>query len=364
MSGFVRHSARVTIAKAEAPQVFRLSDMDVEEVSLVDRAANKKKFLVVKRSDQMPTEVQADGKGGFTASGGTNKGAPPPPAKDPKKDPKKPDPTAKAGGMEVPPGFKEAIAPIIDKATAQLEALSEAVSGSKAADVPDDGTMPGVPAEFADGVTGVMNLLDRACSMWPAQAADPEDDPTQGGDSGVDESTEGAAPAEMQMRLALDNMTKVFVGKRMSKALVQKIGAKMSKDRLTRLQQAVAQLSSLVNEVAGEPATPPAAAGAPAVGKGGKTAAVVAPAAKAIDPVLAALGKQIEELVGSVGQLAGVVKGQGETLTAIGKSRGAPSGGVVETITKGAAPKDPWASDMAAPLPREGTAKNESFFDE
>lgn len=37
-------------------QVFRLEDMVVEEVSLVDRAANKQKFLIVKRDNSMPNE--------------------------------------------------------------------------------------------------------------------------------------------------------------------------------------------------------------------------------------------------------------------------------------------------------------------
>jgi hypothetical protein len=38
----------------------RLVDMEVQEVSLVDRAANKRKFLVVKRSEGMAQEANAD----------------------------------------------------------------------------------------------------------------------------------------------------------------------------------------------------------------------------------------------------------------------------------------------------------------
>lgn len=40
------------MAKAES-QVHRLVDMEVQEVSLVDRAANKRRFLIVKRSEGM-----------------------------------------------------------------------------------------------------------------------------------------------------------------------------------------------------------------------------------------------------------------------------------------------------------------------
>ena len=57
----------------DEPKVHRLRDMVVEEVSLVDRAANKRRFLIVKRSDEMAedgevgAEVKPDGRGGLTA---------------------------------------------------------------------------------------------------------------------------------------------------------------------------------------------------------------------------------------------------------------------------------------------------------
>jgi hypothetical protein len=43
--------------------VHRLRDIVVEEVSLVDRAANKRRFLVVKRSSQMAGDDKAEGRG-------------------------------------------------------------------------------------------------------------------------------------------------------------------------------------------------------------------------------------------------------------------------------------------------------------
>lgn len=45
--------------------VHRLKDMLVEEVSLVDRAANKRRFALVKRSSDMSKRVVPDGRGGF-----------------------------------------------------------------------------------------------------------------------------------------------------------------------------------------------------------------------------------------------------------------------------------------------------------
>lgn len=48
----------------------RLHDMVVEEVSLVDRAANKRRFLLRKRGETMETntELQSDGNGGFVTT--------------------------------------------------------------------------------------------------------------------------------------------------------------------------------------------------------------------------------------------------------------------------------------------------------
>lgn len=43
----------------------RLFDIRVHEVSLVDRAANRRRFLLAKRDDGMKTRLVADGKGGF-----------------------------------------------------------------------------------------------------------------------------------------------------------------------------------------------------------------------------------------------------------------------------------------------------------
>lgn len=56
--------------------IYRLTDIDTEEVSVVDRAANQRKFIVVK-GDKMPkpgSPVVPDGKGGHT----TDKATPPP----------------------------------------------------------------------------------------------------------------------------------------------------------------------------------------------------------------------------------------------------------------------------------------------
>ncbi len=90
----------------EAPgedRVHRLVDMVVEEVSLVDRAANLRRFLVVKRDLSMAKPA-------------------------PKKTPKKP-PVPPAPGKEAPPPkpAKKAAGEVLSVATDALEALTAAV---------------------------------------------------------------------------------------------------------------------------------------------------------------------------------------------------------------------------------------------
>jgi hypothetical protein len=71
--------------------VHRLLDMLVEEVSLVDRAANKRRFLVVKRESEMAkkkteeTTPAKPGAAGAPAAGGAGKKPPPKTKKPPKK---------------------------------------------------------------------------------------------------------------------------------------------------------------------------------------------------------------------------------------------------------------------------------------
>jgi hypothetical protein len=339
------HSAnklRHRVAKSESPaapgQVFRLSDMDIEEVSLVDRAANMTKFLVVKRSDHMATEIKPNGKGGFSSA--TNKDGK--------------SPTAKAG-LEMPPGFKEMVTPLLDKTTEILSTLSGDLKSSSAAAVGDDGTVPGVPAEFLSGLQGAIKLLDQCSSMFPEAPPDAdllsEDAPPPEGDGGADEQY------ETQMRAALDNVAKVLGSKYVRKATVTKVGAKMSKERFTRLQQAAQVLSNLISELGPtvEAAGATAPASAPPLGKTAKSEPVP-------NPEFAALTAQLAALVDHVGKMASVLKSTQADLNVIKKSRGAPSASAPEFTTPEAKKEGfSWALDMAKPLTRENVDKSEWF---
>ena len=120
----VHSSTNVKLAKAagQPGPVHTLTDMDVEEVSMVDRAANKKKFLVIKAAKgpkSMSTEVQPNGKGGFSS---TQKNR-----------------SSTKKKLEVPPGYKEMASPLLTKASEMLDQLASDLSSSSAADVGDDG---------------------------------------------------------------------------------------------------------------------------------------------------------------------------------------------------------------------------------
>jgi len=331
----VHSSTNVKLAKAagQPGPVHTLTDMDVEEVSMVDRAANKKKFLVIKAAKgpkSMSTEVQPNGKGGFSS---TQKNR-----------------SSTKKKLEVPPGYKEMASPLLTKASEMLDQLASDLSSSSAADVGDDGTIPGVPPDFTNAITQVCGLLDKVSTMMPAAAPDPEDDAAQGG---ADEATE---PTEMQMRAAADNFAKIFGGK-VTKATVLKVGAKMAKERFTQLQQAYTTLGNLIQQLA--PAAAPT--GAPTIGKAKDGEEEKKKAEKSESPELM---RALSALTQSVSSIASVVKTQGNELAALRKSRMGGASAVVED-TPAAEPKAfSWPMDMSNPITRETVGKNEGFFDD
>lgn len=442
----VHSSSEVKLAKSagQPGQLFRLEDMNVEEVSLVDRAANKRSFLVIKRGNgsnqyasrsgggsggagkkpmsagarashiadkasakawksgssrdhaaaeqyhqsamlvhqdhfartgdaasgkaaahhakakeahsnagrpghprtkstterdkSMGSEVRANGKGGFTK-------------------------TMRKAAFEVPPGFKEMVSPLLTKAGEMLDELTSQLGSAKPAEVGDDGSIPGVPAEWANGVATIMGLLDKAMSLYPAAPPEPEE--------GMEEDPEfedpTGEPTEMQMRMTLDNVSNVLGGE-VSKALkstVLKVGAKMSKERFTRLQQSYQVLGTLISELAPSAAAP-APTGAPPIGKAkdDEDEKDKKKAAKA-DASSAAVLTAIQVLTEQVGKIAGVVKSQGAALQGIQKSRSAPASAQAETqqVTK-SADAFSWPMDMANPINRDTVDKRDGFFDE
>ncbi len=297
-------------------------------------------------------EVTGDGKGGLTAAGTTGKAGAPPPAP-PGKKPKKPgappppmDAAAKAAHAEklakldVPPGFKETMSPLFSKAAERLQGLADAVDKSKPLEIGEDGTMPPVPEEVWTEFEGIMQLLMTAANMYPAAAAAEDTAEGEDGETPPDAGAGTDPPADMQMR-----------AQETAKALVAKVGAKMSKERLDKFSNALATLGSLLQELS---AQPPAPAGAPpaaggVLGKVGKSAG-------ADDAALVALAGQVEKLVG-------VVKSQRTEITSLKKARGVGNGLPVEGEPSATPVAISWPLDMNDTRSQRGSVnKSESFF--
>jgi len=361
MTRHLVHASRVAVAKAgSADGVHRLEEIEVQEVSLVDRPANKRAFLIVKRSDEMTTQVTPDGKGGFTAANGTAKAGPPPmppgagvPPGEAAAPPGKKKPKA-VGKLDVPPGFKEMMAPMLAKAAEALAALADAVDGSTPVDIGDDGEMPMVPGEFSDALNGIMTTLDKLAGMWPSSSGGDMD----AGADAADAAEEPPMPSDMQMRAALDNIGKVLGHSGVTKAAIAKVGAKMAKDRFARLQTAYDQLGSLIGELG--PQIAPAAA---PPGGALKSATAKSDVADPNAAIMKALEAMLAPIVASVSAVGAVVKKQNADIATLQKSRnGGNASRVEKSGSREPAPDLSWPLDMNSPVTKETVSKTESFF--
>jgi hypothetical protein len=260
------------MAEQDRIGLHRLSDMLVEEVSVVDRAANKRRFLVVKRdgSTNMVTELHENADGTFQTSAQAA--------------PAQPDSVQKSDAEAPQPDAPAAVA------------------------APTEPVPVAAPAEPA-----------------PAPAPEP-------------------APAEAVA----------------APAAVEKVGAKMAKDRYTRLKQAIDMLVSVLNEL--EPMPDPgmkAAASAPS-----STPADKACQTKKTEEGQTAVLAAIEKLANQVGTVASIAKSAAAEVASIKQARG-PSHvqkaeGSDPTPTNGVS----WPRDMTRPINRETVSKERGFWDE
>lgn len=163
--------------------VHRLVDMVVEEVSLVDRAANKHRFLIVKRDDAMDDDNTTDT---------TTDDASPPAAPTAKLD----DGTALGAALtalESLTGLVELLGSLgADQADArlaelaeELRAVAEALLARNAGDDEDvearakgDDGKPAAPSDFAGNVTAAKQALARLAELTakvPSAKAEPNE---------------------------------------------------------------------------------------------------------------------------------------------------------------------------------------------
>lgn len=339
---------RVSVAKA-ASGVHRLTDMLVEEVSLVDRAANQRKFLIVKRDtaqkgSTMATEVTPNGKGGFTAAGAAAKSG------GDEKDKTKKSKLEKLDA--VPPGFKQMMAPLLSKASERLQALADAVDKAPEGEVDDEGTLPSAPADFSSELSAIIRLLDQACNVWPASAPDA---PAEG-----EAPPEGAeAPPDLEMREKMVTKLAKGLGFNPDAVLVRKVGAKMSKERLSRFEAALDTLGSLLGELRNAPPAPAAKS---------KSKDEEEDAEKRLTQKMeVVVDAKLKGVLGAIEKLTSVVVKQKDELANVRKAR--PSGNslpVEETtpVVKSHPEDVSWPLDMNSKYSRDKVNKAESFFDD
>jgi hypothetical protein len=286
-----------------ARRVHRLLDMVVEEVSLVDRAANNRRFLLVKRDDPMTKKKTA-----LTARQKAREGAPrtrglpdDAPATAPPAAPAPPAATAPAAASPPaesapsPDGIdKQASGPLgvalsaLESLTEAVELLSTVADGEGAADLP---SLAGELREAADALAG-------------AAGYEPASEEGEVGDEG-DAETEGAGDVRAV---------------------------------ITAVRSTLADVQALLAGVADAAEAGPADK---AAGDGGLGA--VATALKA---------------------LTAAVTTQGERLTALEKRAGIPQSRSPETPPRPAAPAEvSWPLDLNRPLDRASVDRTVSFHD-
>jgi hypothetical protein len=312
-----------------ADTIYRLEDMEVDEVSLVDRPANKRPFLVVKRSTEMGAELTPDGRGGFTSATPTT-------------------PTVK---LELPKGMKEGLAKELESLAAMAGEIGKLVGKAKEVEVDEGSLQVGLPQELTEKVdelkglwSSVQDLLKPPAPEKPASDGE-EDAPAMPGAAPAPQSP---APTEMMLRDAA------------LKTELEKIGRKMSKGRLERFKQALSVLFSIMNELAGEEAAPEQPAGAPQTTEPRGVEDVVArdPAAKQDDDGATAM---IVELTKTVQSLAAQNAQQEQRIATLGKTRRAGNAVAVDSTPQERTEAMSWPLDMNNPVDRDTVSKQEYF---
>ncbi len=335
-------SAKTANSEDEAAGVHRLRDIVVEEVSLVDRAANQRRFLVVKRSAEMADES--------TASADTKPDKPSAIEKAKKKPP---------ADAEVDLTVDEAAKAAEDEADGEADAqkaappkdgasdnTDNAVAGKKKQRKADDGLIIAAPVKEA-----LLGVLTQALERLMALASSIKDA------TEPDDGTEASMPEDIGNELAaIAEMLSVVDKRKTAKAEVVKAGARMSKERLDRFQKAMAALAEILKELT-DAKEMPEGPSAGAAQSGVKKRSAISPPTPAAVPGL-------EDLVSGIGDLTRVVKRQEEELTRMRQARGVSNAIPIEGGRRAEHQDVSWPLDMNRPISRDKVRKEVSFFDE
>jgi len=285
----------VDMAKEEDDeQIHELKDILVEEVSVVDRAANKRRFILVKRDGSL---VMAE-------------------AKDVKADEKTKD-AKKADDEKKSDDEKKAAAKAKDEKSDDEKKSDEKKADSKKDDAKKDDD-----------------------EKKAAKAADSKKD---------DDEKKADEKKTEKVELNDDALEQV------TKQLIAKAGARMSKDRFKRFKQGVDLIMSVFNELspmseAGMKADGDKKVKAKKSGDSDRTPTKKSDGPDARDAVIA-------KLTDEVSTLTAIVKTQNERVQRIEKSRGAGNAVPPEVGSKKVEKQVSWPSDMNNPITQETVAK-------
>lgn len=291
-------------------QVFRLTDMVVEEVSAVDRAANKRTFLLVKSASgaaPVDGEVVAGENGELTVTKAPGDETPPAPAAALAPAEPAAEPAATPVLMRMSPEYKAELVKRFDDAIATLTKLRESTSASEEVQ-----GLTEIPQEIMDGVGGLVTVLT----------------------SGV-----GVAKADI------------------TKGKKQFSAARVS--TLRTAGEAINALLAEIDAVAAETepeaqleATPATPAPAPVA------------ASKADATRVAKTDTLLAQIVSIVEKQTVAIKKQGEKLEAVERARGVSNAGVVEdrVETKKNESETIWPRDMSASIRNAADADEKIDF--
>ncbi len=334
-------NAKTANSEDEAAGVHRLRDIVVEEVSLVDRAANQRRFLVVKRSAEMADESNASAEAKPEARGTVEKAK--------KKPAGVPDEMVDEEKAKKPVDDEETDPTDAEKArgaaTDETDDNADDEAGKKKQRKKDDGLI--IAADVKQALLGVLTqALERLMAL-----ASTIKDATE-----LDDGTDATLPEDIGNELAaIAEMLSVVDKRKTAKAEVVKAGARMSKDRLDRFQKAMAALAEILKELTDAKETPEGPS-AGAAQSGVKKRSAVSPPAPAVPG--------LEDLVSGIGDLTRVVKRQEEELTRIRQARGVSNAIPIEGGRRAEHQDVSWPLDMNRPISRDKVRKEVSFFDE
>jgi hypothetical protein len=327
---------------APGGDVHRLLDMVVEEVSLVDRPANKRRFLVVKRESEMATKDDAD-------------------VEKKKKGPSK-DADAEGDGAESRPPTKK--------------------PGAKRPPFPPKGKKK---PPFGDGKTA---------KAFPSKKKEPEEDDDETSEDEDDgkkkpakKDEEGAGPPEDE---AEDDETPLDVAMAALDSLTQAVEilseTPSGGPELAAVAQDIRQAADAIAAAAGVEAEEEAAEGEGDVTTmatllssiqemltrlEGLTQAIVATKSPAPSPPTTSAPGTSPELAGTLSEVSqslksmdALLKAQAARLETLEKRAGVPNSQPAgESITKAAPPPEPsWPLDMNRPRDRASVDKSVSFY--